>query len=259
MILITGSACRIGKALALQFAECGWHVIIHYHTSQKEAEALIEEINHKADFDCALALQANLSNDAEVHNFFESAWAWKGKIDCLVNNASLFQKDSWKTATFESLQAHFSVNLQAPFLLTQLFSNAYEKEFPEKIGDKNVINIVDYQMLRQDDPPLNPEAFLSFPFFSYALSKASLWELTQKLALALVPHIRVNAIALGYVLPPETMNQKAWEKRVSETPLQRETSVNEIFEALQFILKAPSLTGQLILLDSGQHLRSRMF
>lgn len=247
VLLLTGGARRVGRFLARRFAQQGWSVAIHFHTSSNEAQELVQLINQEAKTERAIAFRADLSEEKQVQALFAKAWEWQGGIHCLINNAALFQQDSWETATQETLNAHFAVNFQAPFLLTQLFAQALQTASDIGPGIANVINLVDYQI---NAPPSS-----SFPFFSYALSKSSLWDLTQKLALSLAPLLRVNGVGLGYVLPPDSMAPEKWRERISQTPLQRETSLEELLNTLLFILKTPSLTGQLLWLDSGQHLK----
>ena len=156
----------------------------------------------------------------------------------LVNNASRFERDEWNDATRASWDAHLEPNLRAPFVLIQAFA----AQLPEdSLGV--VVNLVDQRVWN-----LTPH------FTSYTLSKAALWTLTQTLALSLAPRIRVNAIGPGPTLPSPRQTPQQFEQQCAEMPLKRGTTPDEIAEALRFILAAPSMTGQLITLDGGQHL-----
>ena len=161
-----------------------------------------------------------------------------GPIDVLVNNASLFERDEIDTVTRESWTRHMEVNLRAPFVLSQGFAAA----LPEGI-EGNIVNLLDQRVLN-----LTPH------FMSYTLSKSGLWTLTRSLALSLAPRIRVNGIAPGPVLPSARQSAEAFSKQARATPLKRAVAPEEIADSVLFVLRTPSLTGQLIALDSGQHL-----
>ena len=150
----------------------------------------------------------------------------------------MFEEDSAETASRESWDAHMQINLRSPFVLIQ----GLRDQLPEGL-EGNVINIVD-QRVRN----LTPH------FLSYTLSKAGLWTLTQTLALSLAPHIRVNAIGPGPVLANARQTEEAFIKQWSSLPLSRSVTPHEIVDAIRFIINAPSMTGQLIALDGGQHL-----
>ena len=235
-VLITGAAKRIGKAIARGMAADGWQVVLHYGTSHEEAESLAQLI--RDDGGHAITLQADLCDEEQTGNLFPRALEMVGPISCLINNASLFEEDSAVTASRESWDAHMQINLRSPFVLIQ----ALRDQLPEGL-EGNVINIVDQRVWN-----LTPH------FLSYTLSKAGLWTLTQTLALSLAPHIRVNAIGPGPVLANAGQTEEAFIKQWSSLPLSRSVALHEIVDAIRFIIDAPSMTGQLIALDGGQHL-----
>lgn len=235
-VLITGAAKRIGRAIALGMAADGWRVVLHYGKSKTEAEELAHTIEEKGG--SAVPFQADLNDEDQVTSLIERASKDSGPIECLVNNASVFDEDSAETATRQSWDRHVQVNLRSPFVLVQRLM----AQLPEGL-EGNVINIVDQRVWN-----LTPD------FMTYTLSKAGLWTLTQTLALALAPQIRVNAIGPGPTLPSSRQTEEAFVQQWSSLPLRRNVMLDEIVDAVRFILDASSMTGQMIALDGGQHL-----
>ncbi|HIJ64011.1 MAG TPA: SDR family oxidoreductase [Rhodospirillaceae bacterium] len=234
--LITGAAQRIGRAMALALAADGWTVAVHYRTSSTAAEALLADIARAGGHGIGLA--ADLAREDEVLGLVPRAVDSLGPLGLLVNNASQFEPDEALTVTRGSWDSHLEANLRAPFVLTQSFA----AQLPEDAGG-NVVNIIDQRVWN-----LTPH------FISYTLSKAGLWTLTQTLALALAPRIRVNAIGPGPTLPSARQTAQQFDRQCRAMPLRRGAGPDEIAQALLFILGAPSMTGQLITLDGGQHL-----
>ncbi len=235
-VLITGAAKRIGRAIALDLAEHGLAVAVHYNRSADEAAALVAEIAGKGGR--AAAVAADLTAEEEVRSLIERAAAAVGGLGCLINNASVFERDTIETATRESWDRHMEVNLRAPFVLTQAFAAG----LPDGAAG-NVINIVDQRVWN-----LTPH------FTSYTLSKAGLWAMTQTTALALAPRVRINAIGPGPVLPSNRQSDEDFRRQWRALPLGRPASPEEVAAAVRFILDAPAMTGQMIALDGGQHL-----
>ena len=178
-MLVTGAGRRLGRIIALDFANRGWRVGIHYHASSAEALALVAEIEGKGGM--AAAFPADLGHLEAIPPLIGACAEALGPPTCLINNAAQFAWDSLATLDGESWQAHLDVNLRAPIFLTQ----ALAKALPEG-SSGNVINLLDQKVLRPD-----PE------YFSYTIAKAALWTATQTMAQALAPRIRVNAIAPG--------------------------------------------------------------
>jgi NAD(P)-dependent dehydrogenase (short-subunit alcohol dehydrogenase family) len=234
--LVTGATRRIGRAIALSLAEAGYAVALHHHQSPKETEEVVAAI--KAKGGRAVALACNLMVEAETEQLIARAAGALGPVGVLVNNASVFERDEVSTATRESWDRHIEANLRAPFVLMQTFAKA----LPPGAGGA-IVNLVDERVWN-----LTPH------FVSYTLSKAGLWTLTQTMALALAPRIRVNAIGPGPVLPSPRQDQASFERQYQATPLGHPSSPEEIAAAVRFLLEAPSITGQMIALDSGQHL-----
>lgn len=234
--LVTGAAHRIGRAIALDLARHGWAVAVHYNSSLEAAADLVAEIEGFGGR--AIAVGADLAIEDEVLDIIPTVADALGPIGCLINNASLFEEDTAITATRASWDAHMEINLRAPFVLSQGFAAQLPSEEAGAI-----INILDQRVWN-----LTPH------FTTYTLSKAGLWTLTQTLALALAPHIRVNAIGPGPTLPSPRQTMEQFARQAESMPLHRGTSPEEICEAVRFILAAPAMTGQMIALDGGQHL-----
>lgn len=234
--LITGAGLRIGRAIALGLARQGRPVAVHYRSSADAAAAVVAEIER--DGGRAAAVRADLASEAETRALLSGAAEALGPVDCLVNNASVFDNDSVDTATRESWDAHMETNLRAPFVLIQ----ALAATLPAGRSG-NVVNILDERVWN-----LTPQ------FVSYTVSKAALWTLTRTMALALAPRIRVNAVGPGPTLPSPRQSQAQFDRQAAMMPLGRGTSPEEIRDAVQFVLAAPAMTGQMIALDGGQHL-----
>jgi NAD(P)-dependent dehydrogenase (short-subunit alcohol dehydrogenase family) len=234
--LVTGGARRIGSAIVRDLAAVGWRVAVHYHRSAADAAALTAEI--AAAGGQAAALAADLTVGGEVETLIDRAAAALGPVTLLVNNASTFEMDRIETVTRASWDAHIEPNLWAPVVLSQRFAAALPAE-----ARGNIVNLLDQRVLN-----LTPY------FLSYTVSKVGLWALTQTLALALAPRIRVNGIGPGPTLPSPRQTEAQFARQWASMPLGRGTTPEEIAAAVRFILSAPAMTGQIITLDGGQHL-----
>ena len=234
--LVTGAGQRIGRACALALADAGYAVAVHYRHSRAQAEDVASAIRERGGK--AIALAADLVDEAAVRTLLPRAAEALGPVGVLVNNASVFGNDTVDDLTRESWDEHLAVNLRAPFVLIQEFA----RQLPQDAGG-NIINLLDERVWS-----LTPY------FVSYTLSKAGLWTLTQTMALALAPRIRVNGIGPGPTLPSPRQSHEQFLQQCRSMPLQRGTAPEEIAAALRFILSAPAMTGQMIALDGGQHL-----
>lgn len=236
--LVTGAGLRIGRAMALDLARDGWAVAVHYHRSDDAAAAVVEKIRQAGGV--AEALAADLADEAATGALVPRCVDTLGPPTLLVNNASVFEKDSLESATRRSWDAHLDVNLRAPLVLTQGFVEA----LPGGV-EGNVVNMLDQQVW-------NPGA----SFLSYTMSKVGLWTLTRTLALELAPTVRVNGIGPGPALPSKRQSNAQFAAYCARMPLGRGTTPEEICRALRFILESPAMTGQMIALDGGEHLVS---
>jgi NAD(P)-dependent dehydrogenase (short-subunit alcohol dehydrogenase family) len=235
-VLVTGAARRIGRAIALNLAKTGWSVAVHCNSSRDEAYALVDVISKFGG--TAAVVIADLANEEDASGLVCKANEAIGPISCLVNNASVFEKDTPKTSTRKSWENHMQVNLRAPFQLIQKFI----LQKPEGI-EGNIINLIDQRVWNLT------------PFFtSYTVSKVALWGLTQNLALSLAPSVRVNAIGPGPTLPSIHQTEEQFKHKWSKQPLCRPVTPEEICRAVEFIIDSPSMTGQMIVLDGGEHL-----
>lgn len=234
--LVTGGARRIGRAIARDLAAAGWVLAVHYASSAEAARETVAEIEDAGGR--ALALGADLSREDETRALLPRVAEALGPVTCLVNNASVFERDTALDATRESWDRHMETNLRAPFLLTQALAQGLPADM-----QANVINLIDQRVLN-----LTPH------FTTYTLSKAGLWTLTRTLAMALAPAIRVNAIGPGPTLASSRQGADDFAAQAAAMPLARAVDPQEICQAVRFILAAPSLTGQMIAPDAGQHL-----
>ncbi len=235
--LVTGAARRLGRAIALELARCGFDVAVHCRQAgdagAEETAAEIRALGRRA-----VVLAAELGDEDETASLLPAATQALGPVGVLVNNASLFDLDLWDTVSRDSWDAHLNANLRAPFVLCQTMAKA----LPEDCRGL-IVNMLDQRVWN-----LTPS------FMSYTLSKAGLWTLTQTLALALAPRIRVNAVGPGPALPSPRQSVDQFADQCRAMPLEHGTSPAEVARTVRFILEAPSMTGQMIALDGGQHL-----
>jgi NAD(P)-dependent dehydrogenase (short-subunit alcohol dehydrogenase family) len=235
-VLVTGAGRRLGRTIALDLANHGWRVGVHYRASAADALDLVAEIQGKGGK--AAVIAADLAHLEALQPLIEACAEALGTPTCLINNAARFEWDTLPTLSGESWQAQLDVNLRAPIFLAQAFATA----LPEG-AEGNIINLLDQKVLR-----LDPE------HFSYTIAKAALWTATQTMAQALAPRIRVNAIAPGPVLKSLGQSQADFERECRTTPLQRAVGAEDVTAAVRFLLDTRSITGQMIALDGGQHL-----
>ena len=233
-VLITGAARRVGRELALAVAKAGGDVIIHYGHSIAEAESLRSEI--EAVGRSAVLLQADLNDPAQVETLVSRA-SENGRLFALVNNAAIFEPLTWESSNLESWNRTLMINLTTPFLLSQSFARLLPSGETGRI-----VNMLDWRAFRPGADHL-----------PYSISKAALAALTSSLAIALAPHITVNGLALGAVLPPEDGDiSPNFLKRV---PAGRWAEMDEVTQALIFLLEGPAyITGEVIHVDGGRHL-----
>ncbi len=231
-VFITGSAKRIGKALALHLAAQGYHVAVHYHHSHNEAQHTVREI--EALGVRAIALPADLATDFDAHALITQATQAVGPLTCLINNASLFTKDTVQTATAESFHQHTHINTYAPLALI----NAFAKQ---ATGGASIINIGDGALGWS----------YSAKYITYALSKMGLMGLATLLAPELAPRIRINNLALGPTLRGETEDAAMFDRLADHTPLKQLSSIDDICRSADYLLATPCITGQTIYLNGG--------
>jgi len=233
--LITGSAKRIGRAVALHLAQSGWDLALHYHHSEAEAAELKKELKHINHHSTFRLFQADLGNISDVENLISNVISAFARLDLLVNNASVFCVGNIKETSSGLLQKNLQINFMAPFVLSREFANHADNGV--------IINLVDTRIKQN-----------TFSHAAYSLSKKVLWELTQMSALEFAPAFRVNAIAPGAVLPPDGKDENYLNGIAKDTPLQQPAGLKPILQSLSYILENENLTGQILYCDSGEQL-----
>lgn len=236
-ILVTGAGVRVGRALALALAAEGAEVAVHYRSSVTAAAEVVDRI--RAAGGRAEAVAGDLADRSVRAELVGRAAEALGGLDGLINNASLFDQDSLAETTRDEWDRMVDVNARAPLILGRALADV----LPDgATGD--VVHINDIHCLR-------PRA----DYFAYTQSKALLHALTGNMALALAPRVRVNAVALGAVLPPELPPREYEHTARSELPLGIFPDIEDVAAAVVFLLRCRSITGETIRVDGGQHLR----
>lgn len=244
--LVTGAGHRLGRAMALDLAQSGHDVAVHYARSKDAAEGVAADI--RALGRKAVTLQADLLNEGASQALLpRAAEALGGPITVLINNASVFEHDTLASMTRDSWDRHITSNLRAPMALTQALAAqipvATLDENGEPVAQGLVINMIDQRVLK-----LTPE------FMSYTIAKMGLWAFTRTAAQALAPNIRVNAIGPGPTIKAARQSQDHFDRQRRATILGRGADADGIVDALRYFLTARAVTGQLICVDGGQHL-----
>ncbi len=234
--LITGSAHRVGKAIALGLARAGCHVMVHYHHSQAAAAQTCQEIR-------ALGVQAqmagaDLRSAAAVRQLFQATQRHFGRLDILINSAATLDRVPLGEASEAHWDATMGLNLKAPFFCIQ--------QAARHMGSQGgaIVNIADIIGLRP---------WKGFPLHSIA--KSALITLTQVAALELAPAIRVNAVAPGLVLAPEDMAPERWQSLGRATPLGRPGDPQDVVRAVLFLIEEDYITGETLVVDGGMQLQ----
>ena len=234
--LVTGAANRLGAAMARALAAAGWAVIVHHRGGREDALALVAEI--AAAGGQAAALKADLAVRRQRTGVIAKASAVFGPLTLLINNASSFEPDSVSDLDEELWDRHLAIHLEAPAFLARDFA----AQLPDGVQG-NIVNIIDERVLH-----LTPN------YFSYTLSKAALWTMTQTMAQSLAPRIRVNAIGPGPTLREKGQSQAAFDKSQANAPLGYAANAGDVCDALLYLLDARAVTGQMITVDGGKHI-----
>lgn len=231
--LVTGGARRIGAVLVRTLAAAGYRIALHYRTAETEARTLAAELAAGGG-ECRL-FPADLTDRAAAAALAEDVCRKMGGLALLVNNASVFEKRALRETSAADLDATLAVNFFAPFLLT--------RHFAAQGTPGQVINILDSKLGKH-----NPD------FAAYLLSRRMLAEWTRLAALEYAPRVRVNAIAPGFTLPPETVPPGLRLPDPARLPLGRAVTPAAIAETVLYLEKNPALTGEIIFVDGGEHL-----
>lgn len=245
-VLLTGAAKRLGKSIALYFAKAGWNVVLHYGNAKQEAMYTLEQI--KALGVRAIAIQANLAEPDTIKGLYQASVDKFGRIDCLINSASVFEYDRPSQEAHMITQAglvrNIQVNLAAPVLLAQEMFHHLQKQPARSDG----LVPVTIQLLDQKLINLNPD------FFSYTLSKSALLTATEMMALDFAPTLRSVGLAPGITLPSGKQTEAEFLQAHQMTPMGYSSSADDIAQAALFIANAKAITGTTIYVDGGQHL-----
>lgn len=236
--LVTGGAVRIGRAIALKLAEIGYDIAIHYGSSADAAEQLAGTI--RAMGGRAETFRADLANTGESREMLTRAIETMGRMDVLVNNASLFERVNLAQTDEAFFDRTWTVNYKTPLFLTRDFAERYDGTD----GDAgNVINLLDTKITDE-----------LTPYFVYSQTKKALADFTRLAAKELAPRVRVNGVAPGLILPPPGEDESYLQKLTHRVPLKTHGDPEDIAGAVRFLIQSDFITGQVIYVDGGEHL-----
>ncbi len=233
--LVTGAALRLGRAIAMALAERGANVIAHYHSSREQAEAACAELTALGVQ--AWPLQADLASPDQAADLVPRAAAIAGPVQVLVNSASVFGPSTLADVTLEQVSENLVVNAWAPLALMRALA-------AQEIDEGRIVNLLDARVKGLDRAHV-----------AYILSKHALLQLTRLAAVELAPRITVNAVAPGLVLPPPGEDEDYLAALAGSLPLQRHGSAGDVADAVAYLLQAGFVTGQVIFVDGGRHVR----
>jgi NAD(P)-dependent dehydrogenase (short-subunit alcohol dehydrogenase family) len=234
--LITGGAQRIGRAITLHLAAHGWGVAVHYRHSDAAAAQTVAAARQAGA--PAQAFAADLADEAQCNALVPAVRAAFGRIDAVVNNASLFEHDDVASFSMKAMEAHWRANTAPAILLARALQGALAEG---RTGC--VVNLLDQKLWNP-----NPD------HLSYTLSKAALQSATTLLAMALAPRVRVCGVAPGVTMLSGDMNDAEFKAAHAMTPLLRSSTPEDVARAVHFLLESPAITGSTLLVDGGQHL-----
>lgn len=234
VVLVTGGVKRIGRTISLAFAREGAHVIITYKTSKKEAHRVKEEVKRKG-VNCWI-MKTNLANSEKSCEVIDKALDKVGRIDILVNNAAVYPFSDFHTLSMNEVKLSMNINTWAPLFLI--------KGFATRVKKGCIVNVIDAQV----------KGFAKGRF-AYLISKNALSFITRILAIELAPNIRVNAVAPGPILPPSNKGEKHLKKISQKLPLRKSGTPEDIAQAVIFLARSDFITGEIIYVDGGYHLR----
>ena len=236
--LVTGGARRVGRAIALALAWSGAHVAITYNSSAAEAKTTLAEIEQAGVR--AAAFQCDQRQIESIDALFQALRRAFDRLDILINSAAIMERRPVLDVTPGDWERVVNTNLRGPFFMAQ----AAAKWMIESGGGGSIVNIADLSAIH--------------PWPSYiihTIGKSGIVAMTQALALALAPSIRVNAIAPGAVLKPVDWDEERWTKLAGSLPLQRTGSPADVAEAVLFCLRSDFMTGETLVVDGGRSLK----
>jgi NAD(P)-dependent dehydrogenase (short-subunit alcohol dehydrogenase family) len=240
VVLVTGAARRLGRAMALDLAAHGFDVAVHYRGSKDEALATVAEA--QALGARAQAFHADLSDEAACRALVPAVAAHFNRLDAVVNSASTFEYDDPASFSIAAMEKHWRANTAPAILLAQ----ALHAHLDGCAETGCVVNIIDQKLWNP-----NPD------YFSYTLSKAALQSATVMLAQALAPRVRVCGVAPGVTMASGPMSSDEFAAAHRMTPLERSSTPEDIARAVRFLIESPAITGTTLLVDGGQHLSAQ--
>lgn len=232
-VLITGGAKRIGKAIALNLADKGYNIGIHYNSSEDEAIKTCELISGKG-VKCH-TFRYNLENVKQLNTLVSDVKAKLPNCTILINNASLYRESEFKTVSEMDFDRDFTINFKSPFFLSQSFAINMDAEL--------IINLLDAKITKNNTK-----------HFVYNLSKKMLYHFTLMSAHVLAPNVRVNGICLGSIIPPPGKGMEYLNKVASRIPLKKPGNINNIITAVNYLIENEFVTGECLYVDGGEHL-----
>lgn len=235
--LVTGAAKRIGRAIALALADQGANVIVHYNTSEREARATCAEIERKSVK--AWAVQGDLSVPQAPEGLARECLDAAGAVQVVVNNASSFGLSEISDLTADELAQNMQIHALAPLTITRVLMGKLPHGEPGR-----VVNLVDAYVHSYQRTHM-----------AYNLSKRALVSLTRMMALEFAPHVTVNAVAPGLILPPAEKTAEAPEALLANVPLERRGEIEDVVRAVLYLLRADFVTGQMVFVDGGANVR----
>ena len=234
--LVTGAGRRVGRAIALALGARGMQVVVHFNGSRAGADETVRLII--AGGGQAIAEQADLVQLESAHALIGRAVAWRGTLTALVNSAAIMVRTPVGETTEADWDTMFAINVRAPYFLSQRAAPALAASHGA------IVNIADLA------------AFESWPaYVPHGMTKAAVVQMTRAMAKALAPDVRVNAVAPGVVLLPEGWSEEGAEHLQSTTPLRRLGTPEDVAQAVIFLLEAQYVTGEVIRVDGGRHIR----
>jgi NAD(P)-dependent dehydrogenase (short-subunit alcohol dehydrogenase family) len=244
-VLVTGSAKRLGREIALTLARAGWQVAVHYRGSTDDAMKTVADCARLTN--AAAAFDADLADEVAVRALLPRVVAHFGQVDAVVNSAAIFEHDSAASFSFAALDKHLHTNTGAAIVLAQaLHAHVVARADKDKATGAAagvVVNLLDQKLWNP-----NPD------FFSYTLSKAALEAANTLLAMALAPHVRVVGVAPGLTLTSPMLTPEKFAAMHKLAPLGRSSTAQDVATAVTFALENQSITGTTLLVDGGQHL-----
>ncbi|HUG25015.1 SDR family oxidoreductase [Piscinibacter sp.] len=240
VVLVTGAARRLGRAIALHLAANGFDVAVHFRSSRAEADTTVDDA--RAVGADAAPFAADLADEAASRALVPAVVSRFKRLDAIVNNASVFEYDAPASFGAAAMDKHWRANVAPAVILAQALHDHLKG--CDEVGC--VVNLVDQKLWNP-----NPD------YFSYSLSKAALQAATVMLAQALAPQVRVCGVAPGVTLVSGTMSEDEFARARTLTPLQRSSTPDDVARAVRFLIESPAVTGTTLMVDGGQHLQGQ--